>query len=195
MSRIYLTEKEIHLVLGLAKDIKRDYALLHLMASTGLRSSDLLRLKIKDMIDQDGDIIRLLRLKMKKTGLYIEHPLRDDCREAIREWLGSREDSNPWLFCSLNPGWVNKNMPLSRVHHHKMMKKYLGAIRHGSELQGSSTHTLRRSVAKLIHNKTGKIAVAQKFLGHTSPANTSLYIDPDELKETANKIVLEECQW
>lgn len=195
MSHKFLTEIEIHRLLSLAELNKRDLALLYLAASTALRSSDLLRVKVSDVIDQDGDIIRMLRLKMKKTGRYIERPLREDCRNAIREWLGSRDDSNPYLFCSMNNGYLGTRRPINRAQYHRAMKKYLGLMYSQSELQGCSTHTLRRSVAKLVHNLTGKIVVAQQILGHSSPVHTIRYLDPEEIQATANKVVLDELKF
>ncbi len=198
MSHLFLTEARIHQLLELAKKSKRDYALLHVMASTALRSSDILRIKVSDMIDNDGEIVRLLRLKMKKVGRYIELPLRDDCREAVRDWIWvrtERKDKNPYLFCSLNPGYIGRKKPLSSVHHHKIVRKYLEQIYPDSVLQGCSTHTLRRSVAKLVYTKTGQLAVAQQLLGHTNPTNTIRYLDPEDIRKTANKVLIEDLKW
>ena len=195
MGHQFLDEKQIRKILDLARENKRDFALLHLGLATGLRSSDLLKIRYCEVV-KDGEITKMLRIKMKKTGRYIERPLRQDCRHALQEWMGSREDTNPYLFCSLNPAWAERGRPLSRFHHHKIVKKYLLALFHDeTELQQSSTHTLRRSIAKLMHTKTGQIAVVQAFLGHTNPANTSLYIDQNNLRQQADDVVLNGIQY
>jgi hypothetical protein len=48
---------------------------------------------------------------------------------------------------------------------------------------------LRRSVAKLINRKTGRIETAQEWLGHTSTAHTRAYIDAEDYREKANGVV------
>jgi integrase len=195
MSHLFLTEEKIHILLESAKANLRDYALLHMAASTALRGSDLLRITLEDMVDRNGEIIRLLRLKMKKTAQWIERPLRDDCRQAVFTWINSRRDKNPYLFICLGNEGKNRKKPLSRMGYDRIIKKYLALQYHESVLQGCSTHTLRRSVAKLVYKKTGEIAAAQSLLGHHSPINTIKYIDPNEIKEKANKVVLEDLQW
>jgi integrase len=73
-----MAEEDIKTLMTLAKKNPRDYALLKLMASTGLRVSDVVRLKRDQIIDSDGDIVRIIRIKMAKTDKWIERFLRDD---------------------------------------------------------------------------------------------------------------------
>jgi integrase len=189
VSHLFLDEAQIHRLLELAKDNPRDYALFQLAACTALRGSDLLRLKRADVVDRNGEVVRLLRLKMKKTERYIERPLRDDCRTALARLIEGRKDSNPYLFASANPLYTKHLQPLHRASYHKLMKFYLAKLYPVSILKGSSTHTLRRSVAKLVYNKSGRLETATLLLGHTSPVSTMIYIDADEIRETANGIV------
>ncbi len=58
-----------------------------------------------------------------------------------------------------------------------------------SLIQGTAIHVLRRSVAKLINRKTGRIETAQEWLGHTSTAHTRSYIDAEDYREKANRVV------
>jgi len=55
-------------------------------------------------------------------------------------------------------------------------------------LQAKAT-TLRRSIAKLINRKTGRIETAQEWLGHASTAHTRAYIDAEDYREKANGVV------
>jgi len=56
-------------------------------------------------------------------------------------------------------------------------------------IQGTATHVLRRSIAKLINRKTGRIETAQEWLGHSSTAHTRAYIDAEDYREKANGVV------
>ena len=58
-----------------------------------------------------------------------------------------------------------------------------------SVIRGTAAHVLRRSIAKLINRKTGRIETAQEWLGHTSTAHTRAYIDEEDYREKANGVV------
>jgi integrase/recombinase XerD len=190
MSKLFMTEQDIKTLMTLAKKEPRDYALLKLMASTGLRVSDIVRLLRDQMIDSDGQVVRTLRVKMAKTEKWIDRTLREDAREAVGEYLKRRQDSLPWLFISQSrrtkfhvPG------PLTRSAAHLILKKYLAMIYPASLIQGTATHVLRRSIAKLINRKTGRLETAQEWLGHSSTAHTRAYIDAEDYREKANGVV------
>jgi integrase len=177
MAKLFMAEQDIKALMTLAKREPRDHALLTLMASTGLRVSDLVRLRRDQMTDSDGQVVRSLRVKMAKTDKWIDRTLREDAREAVQDYLNTRTDSYPWLFISqsrrtrfLVPG------PLTRSAAHQILKKYLLMIYPASLILGTATHVLRRSIAKLINRKTGRIETAQEWLGHTSTAHTRAYI-------------------
>lgn len=72
---------------------------------------------------------------------------------------------------------------------HLIVKKYLTMIYPASLIQGTATYVLRRSIAKLINRKTGRIETAQEWLGHSSTAHTRAYIDAEDYREKANGVV------
>jgi len=192
MSKLFMSEQDIKTLMTLAKKELRDYTLLKIMASTGLRVSDVVRLQRSQMIDSDGQVVRTLRVQMTKTDRWIDRSLREDAREALKDYLAMRDDPYPWLFISqsrrtkfLVPG------PLTRSAAHLIIKKYLSMLYPASVIQGSATHVLRRSIAKLINRKTGRIETAQEWLGHTSTAHTRAYIDAEDFREKANGVVAE----
>jgi|GEM_PF-1958832 len=195
--RLFLTEKQIHQLIESARDNPRDYALLHLAASTAFRGGDLLKLTIADVMAEDGRIVHTLRVKMQKVQRWIERPLREGCRLALFDYLSSRDDENPFLFISMDKGYMKRARPgpMTRFSYDDVMKLYLGKMFSKSKLRGSSTHTLRRSVAKLVYLKTKSIPAAQYLLGHTSPVHTIRYLDPDEIQSTTNEVVLNQLEW
>src|SRR4030042_243974 len=113
--RTFLNVNQIGQFLENAKDNPRDFALFHLSISTGLRISDVLAIRRSDILEE-GAIVRNLRLRMKKTRQWIERPLREDCRQALGDYLASREDSNPYLFpqTHANQYGISKNRPMHR---------------------------------------------------------------------------------
>lgn len=189
----FLDVNEISQFLPLSKDCPRDHALFYLSFSTGLRISDLLRLTRDQLIDADTQIVRCLRIKMKKTGAWIERPLRNDCREVIFDYLQRRGDQNPYLFPALHKNQHSRdNVPMNRMTAHRIYKKYLRMMYSESEIVRASTHTARRSMAKIISQRAGRIEPASRYLGHKSIASTHAYIDMEGHEATANEIVLNE---
>jgi len=59
----------------------------------------------------------------------------------------------------------------------------------GGVWQAKSVEALRKSNAKLINRKTGRIETAQEWLGHTSSSRTNRYIDAKDYREKANGVV------
>jgi hypothetical protein len=55
-------------------------------------------------------------------------------------------------------------------------------------LQAKAT-ILRRSIAKLINRKTGRVEAGQEWLAHSSTAHTRAYIDAEDYREKANGVV------
>lgn len=190
--KIFLDVNQITQFLALSNDSPRDHAMFHMSFSTGLRISDILRLTRAQVMDADGQIVRCLRLKMKKTRSWIERPLRNDCRGVVFEYLRQRDDENPYLFPAQqsNQYRVVDRKPLCRSSAHRIYKKYLRMMFAESVIVGASTHTARRSMGKIISQTAGRIEPASKFLGHKSTASTAAYIDMDSHEETANAIAL-----
>lgn len=187
----FLSVNEIQQLLSLSTTNPRDHALFHLSINTGLRISDILPIKRAAIIDKDGLPVRMLRIRMKKTRAWVNRPLRDDCRAVIAAYLGNRSDKNPYLFPPLHTNQhTQSNAPMSRMTAHRIYKKYLQMIFPDSEIVRASTHTARRSMAKIISNKSGRIEPATRFLGHKNPASTAAYIDMGGYEEAANEIIL-----
>ena len=111
MSKLFMSEQDIKTLMTLAKKDPRDYAILRLMASTGLRVSDIVRLRRDQMIDSDGQVVRALRIKMAKTDRWIDRALREDAREAVRDYLATRTIRIPG-FSSANHGEQNSSFPV-----------------------------------------------------------------------------------
>ena len=192
--KLFLTEEQIHILLSLAEENARDFALFHVALSTGLRVSDLGRIEINDVVDLDGAIVESLRLRMKKTKSYIERSLRPDCRIAVKRYLSGRSDRNPYLFRSQSRNSALSTGPMNRSSIHRIYKKYLGQMFTNGKLRGNACHVTRRSVAKLIVKKTSRIEPATSFLGHKSVTSTMAYIDMDSWGQKADETV-EELIW
>ena len=188
MAKLFLNEKQIATLLQWAWSTSpRDFALFHVALATGLRAGDLLKLLRTDVENEDGTIVRSIKIRMQKTGSTVERGMSDNCRGSIRKYLAERNDENPFLFASESNN--RKAGPMNRSSLHRLFKKYLGHMIDDEDLRGNACHVTRRSVAQLIAAKAGRIEPATRFLGHTSVANTIHYLDMDGYGRQADEIV------
>lgn len=186
--KLFLDEGHIQQLLRNSYPFPRDHALFHLALATGFRAGDLLALKREDIAPY-GTVSCFLLIKMQKTGKMVERELPAACRAALRNYLERRVDTNPYLFVSESNNSRDKDKPLNRSSLQRIIKSYLRAWFTEEELRGNACHVTRRSIAKIISDKAGRIEPASRFLGHTSIANTVAYLDMDQYGKQADEIV------
>ena len=182
---IFLTVEQIHHLLAIARrSSPRDYCLLRIMANTGLRESDVLGLKRKQLLTSSGGIVRNITVRMKKTGRTIEKTLSDSTREAIAEYLRISAAKSVYLF----PGEdVSKAMHRSSIH--RIFKRFLSTLLGDQvSLHRSSSHVLRRSTAFAISERQG-VESASVFLGHQSLQCTLVYLNRSRLQQRADEAI------
>ena len=86
----------------LGKQDKRDYALFVLGINIGLRTQDLLNLKVSDVSSSPKDIKKKVQVIEQKTGKIREFEINDAASNALKLYLGSLKTYEPdnWLFPS-----------------------------------------------------------------------------------------------
>jgi integrase len=183
---IFLNAEEIHKLLDLARrSSPRDHAILALMSSTGLRESDALSIRRRDILTDNGTVASSLRLRMQKTGKIVERKLTTSTQETIAVYLRTAPKSQ-YLF----PGELI-DMPLSRRTLHRIFKRHLRSlVGPNVSLRSSSTHTCRRSVAAIIAENRD-IQSAAYFLAHTSISNTIRYLSKKKLATNVDTLMQE----
>ncbi|AIY80991.1 site-specific integrase [Clostridium botulinum] len=145
----------------LKKENPRNYALVMTGTYTGLRISDILRLKVKDVKNK-----KYIDIREKKTGkrnlIEINQTLRNVYKEYCLDM--SQED---YLFRK-----SNLNKPISRTMAWKIMKDI--GDKFGVENLG--THTLRKTFGFHYYKKTGDIATLMQMYNHSKESITLKYI-------------------
>lgn len=158
----------------------RDYVLLLVALRTGLRASELIGLKCKDVVMGAGAHIRCLGKGRKERCT----PIRRDTAAALATWLRERQgDPNEPLFPSIRGDRLSRD-----ALEHLVRKHSLKASRSCPSLAGKrvSPHTLRHSTAMQLLQHGVDQSVIALWLGHESPETTQIYIHADmRLKEKA----------
>ncbi|NPA74964.1 MAG: tyrosine-type recombinase/integrase [Euryarchaeota archaeon] len=176
----YLTEEEVRKLLDAAKENPRDYAILSLLAYSGLRVSELCNLKFED-VELGERVVYVRSGKGDKDRIVV---ISDPAAEAIENYLLSRTDSLEYLFSS------QKSEHITRVQVFRIVKKY-------AELAGIkknvTPHVLRHTLATTMLRRGVDIRFIQQFLGHSSVATTQIYthVDDEALKRVYDEVMQE----
>ena len=137
--------------------------------NTILRVSDIITLKVKDVMDSNGNIRDYIKLQEQKTKSYrkirINYELESSLLKYIGEWKMQMDD---WLFMSFR----NPDKHIDRVTTWKFLKK----ASEDAGIENFGTHSMRKTLAYHIYAKTKNISLVMKMLNHSSPAVTMRYI-------------------
>ena len=163
--------------------------------STGGRISELLSLTIGDVYQNRAAVTDLLFDKSIVKGGEVSRavPVNSDGRRAIedliawnRERYPDTEKSRP-LFPSRNG---QGQQPMSRRTAHDVLKVAFEAAGMNGHL---ATHSLRKSFAQRLYDKTGDIFAVQEMLGHQSVTTTQKYLGVNyvSVREAVEEMSLE----
>lgn len=152
---------------------KRDYAMLALMLSAGLRDCEVARAKISDMQTIGGQSALCVHGKGKDEADAPIH-LAPQVEKAIRQYLAARgaTDGNAPLFGSVSNRNA-ANAPLTTRSISRVVKARLQAI--GLDSERLTAHSLRHTTATLNLLNGGSLEETQQLLRHSSITTTQIY--------------------
>lgn len=172
----YLTTRQVSRLLnGIDKSsLKglRDYALLSLMVTTGLRTISIIRADIGDIRTVGDDTALFFQGKgREEKAEYVK--IAEPVERAIREYLSVRGERNPKapLFGSIahrNSGERMTTRSISRT-----AKERLIAV--GLDSDRLTAHSLRHTAATLNLLNGGTVEETQQLLGHKNINTTLIY--------------------
>lgn len=150
----------------------RNYLLFTLGINTGLRIGDLLRFKIADVLDENGNIQKYLSIREQKTGKFNSFVLNRSARKAVQEYLQSLGNYDlDWFLFKSQKG---KNRPISRQQAYTILNE---AARVVGIKERIGTHTLRKTFGYWARkNGVASIEQLQEIFNHSSSAVTRRYL-------------------
>lgn len=146
----------------LKEEGSRNFLLFILGINSGLRISDILRLKILDVKNRD-----YIEIKEKKTGKYKRFPITNSFKDTLFEFIA---DKNPeeWLFSSQRGDY-----PITRIQAYRIINNACAKAGITAKI---GTHTLRKTFGYHFYYKTKDVALLQSILNHSTPSVTLKYI-------------------
>lgn len=141
----------------------RNWLLFVVGISTGLRISDILPLRVKDVT---GTYINVIEQKTsKKRKIIINKRLRGYFDHYLTEYDWLQPDD--FLFESQRRG-----KPITTVQAYRIIKQ-IGTI---LGLEDIGTHTMRKTFGYHFYQRTKDIATLQLIFNHSTPKMTMIYI-------------------
>ena len=156
----------------------RDLAMIELLASTGIRVGELVRLNIEDVLFNERECIVLGKGDCERIVYF-------DAKTKIHllKYLDSREDSNPALFVSFKK-------PHDRLGINGVERR-IRELGRGANIKGVHPHKFRRTMATNAIDKGMPIEQVQKLLGHVQIDTTMQYamVNQNNVKNSHRKFI------
>ena len=176
----FLKEKDVNFLfdnLILEKNFngERDMMILELLYGTGIRISELINLKTRNINLQKKEM--KIMGKRKKERII---PLHQQIISQIKKYLDKKNEiksTHEFLLCT------NKGKKLYPMLIYRIVKKHLSSLINSKKY---NPHLLRHTFATHILNKGGDLNSIKDLLGHESLAATQIYTHNsiEKLKET-----------
>jgi len=140
--------------------LDRDFLIIEILYSTGIRRDELINLKFEDIYFEQG-LIKVLGKRNKERLV----PVLPNLLSKIKKYSSNNSISS-YLFKSKN----GKKISPSTIY--RIVKKYFRQISSKNKI---SPHVLRHSFATHMINNGADINSVKEILGHSSLASTQIY--------------------
>jgi integrase len=150
----------------------RNYCLFTLGINSGLRVSDLLKLRVSDVIDR-GIIKERIYIREKKTNKVKDFPISGAAKKALSEYLNDRNN-----YSSEEPLFISRKKhagkaSLQREQAYKVLNSAAKSIGIKDRI---GTHTLRKTFGYHAYHSGVDITMILKLLNHSTPSTILRYI-------------------
>lgn len=155
-------DKLFEMLMYLKVNNKRNYILFLLGLHTGLRISDILKLRVKDVYKKDKIFVR-----EKKTNKKKEIVLTKSLRKELNVYCNAR-DPEEFIFKSREG--INK--PIDRTQAYRIINKTAKAF----GISNVGCHSLRKTFGRKHYKKYEDLEELRRIFNHSNSGITSRYI-------------------
>ena len=155
------------------KHALRNRALVLMMFNTGMRVSEVASLRIKDVVDGEGNIKNEIRLLAENTktnearAVFVNEKLRKELQQYAKVYANA--DPNNKVFYSQKRDSDGFSSSTLCQHFHYLYKRV--------GLDGASSHSSRRTFITTLANKGISVRVIMGLSGHKALSSVQCYID------------------
>lgn len=146
------------------KKNKRDYVLFLFGLYSGLRISDILPLKVRDVKNKAH-----IHFREEKTGKEKRIPINDDLKGPIREYI---KDMQPWEYIFKSTRG-SKNKPITRQRVWQILNELAEYFNYDDPI---GCHTLRKTFGYWMYQDSKDAASIMDIFNHSDISVTKRYI-------------------
>jgi len=160
------------------KTSARDKLIIKIILYTGIRVSEAINLRQKDMFLQDRNYVLQVRGKGNKPRVVmIKASIIDS---ELKTWKTQRNTELDILVCN------QKGNPITQSYISRVVEKIL--LSAGIRKEKNGAHMLRHSFATLLYNKHHDLVLVQEALGHADINTSRIYthFDTSKLEKTTD---------
>lgn len=152
---------------------ERDYIMFMVGINAGLRVSDILQLKVRNVRGSH------IKIREQKTQKYKNIAINPALKKALEPFIRNRRNDE-YLIRSRQ----GDNRPISRQRAYSILRDAADAC----GLDSVGTHTMRKTFGYQMYQKTKDIAALQKIMNHDNPMVTLRYlgIEQDYMDDLVN---------
>ena len=158
--------KDIDLINDIADYLKvrneRDYVMFMFGIYSGLRISDILNFRVRDVKAKD-----YIYIQEKKTGKSKRFPIHDELKHILNEYIEQKKDYE-YLFKSRE----GPNKPIGRERAYQILKEAANIFK----LDCIGCHTMRKTFGYLLYEQTKDVVAIKEILNHSDISITLRYI-------------------
>jgi site-specific recombinase XerD len=173
--KILSVDQAKHLILHTKENRKyiwhyRDHAMIYLMLTTGMRSIEIRRARIKDIKKINDETILYVHGKGRSSkDAFVK--ISSGVSDAIEAYLKRRKDKNPYLFISHSKRYETPY--LSRTFFLRMFRRVLNEV--GLEHLKVTPHSLRHTAATVNLLRGGTLEETRRLMRHKELSTTLIY--------------------
>ncbi|ANV97540.1 integrase [Helicobacter enhydrae] len=184
----YMNEKELEIFLQAIDDYRqsdkvsaRNCLAIKLIVYTGVRVSEALNLRLKDIFPENE--VYLLQIRGKGDKMRVVMIKKKHIQNLLEQWLEQRKIlglQGEYLFCN------QKGKPITQAYLYKIVDQIL--MYAGIHKEKMGAHMLRHSFATLLYQKKQDLVLVQEALGHADLNTSRIYthFDQKRLLEAAS---------
>lgn len=162
---------------------KRLFAMYLLATNAGLRTVELSRANIKDLVTRGGQSWLFIWGKGRSEADQ-KKPLAPEVAAAVKDYLSSRTDnpnSTSPLFVSTGNRSGGKRIAPTTIS--AMLKQAMKEA--GFDSEYLTAHSLRHTAGTAVMEMTGNLYATQTYMRHSNPATTEIYLHNETEKQDA----------
>lgn len=183
-TRDALATWEVRRVLDAAKANPRDYAILALLAYTGVRSCEVNRANLGDLRTKGNRLVLYITGKGHRETDDFVVIANSEAQAALSDWIATRGKEPGPLFCSVSPHGRGERLTLRSLR--RIVKHYYDVA---GVTGNKTTHSLRHTAITQVALKKG-IRAAQQMARHRSQATTEIYLhDAERLDDPGEDVI------